>query len=59
MLVGRKRWCIFRPELSRKEVFGNGRKSMPKEEEAIHWFSDIFPTLKVGCLALAAAVTLE
>jgi len=46
LVVGKKRWVIFPPHLSKSIVKGNGLVRNDEDDEAVHYFSFILPRIK-------------
>lgn len=46
LIVGKKRWVLFPPHLSKSTVKGKGLIKKDEDDEAVHYFTTILPRIK-------------
>ena len=46
LLVGKKRWILFPPDVPKSVVKGRGLISRKEDDEPVHYFTTIFPRMK-------------
>lgn len=50
LIVGKKRWVLFPPHLSKSTVKGKGLIQKGEDDEAVHYFTTILPRIKNAAL---------
>jgi histone arginine demethylase JMJD6 len=59
LLVGRKRWILFPPDLQKDFVKGKEMMKKGEDDESINYFVDIFPRMKEKYLSVRNSVSVD
>ena len=46
LLSGRKRWVLFPPYLSKKQVKGKHHFKRGMDDDPVHWFVEVLPKIR-------------